>query len=354
VSIQRGEALIAEVTSKISEDIFSVFDIAVRKAEKKAPTTSAKWGAKKGGGGLHPSTYRAVIKRYGHWENENRVHNFNGELTRPIIAQITEGWQRVFERILPACISQGSITCVETLSEFRVGSSQYLSGQGISTQVLQQLDAQFPRYTKTFQKSLYDMQNYILQEAKSGHRQFAKVVADIMYDVYTQCQAEQGIGSYGRMKEIMRDHIDVSKTSMFKKSAKLVHGVLDNAIERAAQIFLGQIHTFNANVMKSYHTVWENNAAVISKEQKDLRRSIVNVISTREPDLIQNSKTQQTRTEHIKTDYADKEIPNLVSRNKLVRSAAGANVDIMTASDHASKAEDEMNVDINQISGAYP
>lgn len=64
----------------LSDDIFEYFEHAVDLASEAAGPTSSRWGSPRVQGGLHPSTYKATVRRNGVYTGCSGPRDFNAEL----------------------------------------------------------------------------------------------------------------------------------------------------------------------------------------------------------------------------------------------------------------------------------
>jgi hypothetical protein len=76
---------------------------AVEAAANKADETVKRWGgrvnyANCAAGGFFWSTYKAICRRGGVYTNAEGTHDWNAELTEPVLKVVASGWERTFSR----------------------------------------------------------------------------------------------------------------------------------------------------------------------------------------------------------------------------------------------------------------
>ncbi len=84
------QSICASLVNEVQEHIIDQFSTAVQQATTEACNTAQKWGLPvnrddRAAGGLYWSTYKALCRRDGLYSNAQELHDWNTQLTGPII-----------------------------------------------------------------------------------------------------------------------------------------------------------------------------------------------------------------------------------------------------------------------------
>lgn len=143
-------------------------------------------------GGLCWSTYKATVRRNGAYRGSAGDRDFNAELFEPISRYLATGWERAFQRRLPAI-----------LSEFATVSEGHL--EAFYQAALQRSRERFANGAKSFlltskisthKHTLKDLPDRIISTItelqREASRESVPVILKAMTDAYEVCTAERG------------------------------------------------------------------------------------------------------------------------------------------------------------------
>lgn len=182
---------------EVQENIFDHFSIAVQQAASEAPNTAQRWGMKvnrddRAAGGLYWATYKAVCRRDGVFSNSQGLHDWNSQLTEPIIKNIASGWERAFSRRMPSVLNALANTNGTLLTAFHNTVETRAVRNGTSLASLEMLKQQLPTYKDTFRDLSAVAQAQISTRQRDINREFVPVVAEAMKQAYDDCESEIG------------------------------------------------------------------------------------------------------------------------------------------------------------------
>ena len=177
--------------------MFDQFSAAVQQATAEACDTANGWGRPvnrddRASGGLYWATYKALCRRDGLFSNKQGLHDWNAELTAPIIKNIASGWERTFSRRMPLVLSGLANKSGTLLTTFHNDVEARARRNGTSLATLQVLKQQLPTYKDTMKDLSTAAQTQIATRQKDINREFVPVVAEAMKEVYNDCENESG------------------------------------------------------------------------------------------------------------------------------------------------------------------
>jgi hypothetical protein len=191
------QGCLEEMKETLSENIYEKFDKVIEAAVDEANVTAAKWGApvnreNRNAGGYFWSTYKAICRRDGVYSNAQGLHDFNLQLTEPIIKQLGSDWEKAFARRLPHVLQSFTKSTKGLLQSFHqdVQSRAVKSGTGIAG--LAMLGQQLQNYERIFQDLTSQMVNVIGERQRDANREFTPVIAARLLSAYQYCVAESG------------------------------------------------------------------------------------------------------------------------------------------------------------------
>ncbi|KAI1208912.1 uncharacterized protein F4807DRAFT_461036 [Annulohypoxylon truncatum] len=212
--------------------IFRVFERAISSAYDAAPETVTHWGAPKNQGGLAWSTYRAVCRRNGYFRGATGTHDFNQELFQPISRMMLQEWNNTFQRHVPNLFRQFSSYTSKQLDIFAKATETQLQRRANvaeATTLLRQVSA----HKRALDQLSMTWRRNIIQAQRDSHRTFIPTIRDAMIPAYRICAAERDNGCFGRMKEVMEDHITSARQTMFRLATDIVKGQLKDMCHAA-------------------------------------------------------------------------------------------------------------------------
>ncbi|KAI1352363.1 hypothetical protein F5Y01DRAFT_324313 [Xylaria sp. FL0043] len=219
---------ISLIRAALQEQIFDNINASAPSAIDDAPDTAYSWGAPRSEGGLHWSTYKAIVRRQGAYCGRAGPRDFNQELFEPISRNLATGWERAFQRRLPAILNLLAKEVAKKLKHFHETAKARAEERRINAAGLVTLSSQILTHIRTVE-SLPDVaRQKITESQRDASRQFTPAIREAMADAYTICTNEYGPGSYRRMKDAMTDHVDTARHSMFGEATEVVKGLLED------------------------------------------------------------------------------------------------------------------------------
>ncbi|MCJ1231836.1 hypothetical protein MMC12_008515, partial [Toensbergia leucococca] len=209
-----------------------VLETAVGNATKEAINIILRWGSKvnhedRPAGGYFWSTYKATCRRNGVYSNAQGPHDWNLQLSEPMMKVIASGWEKTFSRRSPAVMAGFARNATSLLQEFHrdIDSRARRVGAGIAG--LHMLRQQLGVYENILKDISNTARETVNTSQKDINRGFTPVIEAAMIAAYETCVAECGPGSYMRMKAAMQGHVEEQRQVMFQESADAVRNQLN-------------------------------------------------------------------------------------------------------------------------------
>ncbi|KAF1844626.1 uncharacterized protein K460DRAFT_282081 [Cucurbitaria berberidis CBS 394.84] len=239
-------ACIQELWAEMKNQIFDKYPELINDAIEAAPNTASAWGYKDMGG-LAWATYKAVVRRNGAYHSSTAGHrDFNADLVNPILKKLATGWERTFTRRLPRAFDTYIANSGKILHAFHKAIEERAHENGVSLANLSILKTQIQTYEQLYKDLGAVLIEQMTALQREANRDFTPTIANIMHSVYDVCAFEHGQGSYKRMKEHMKNHVEHERHEMFYKATRTVEKhlgqmckALQNSMEtKADDIFL--------------------------------------------------------------------------------------------------------------------
>ncbi|KAK0643251.1 hypothetical protein B0T16DRAFT_391805 [Cercophora newfieldiana] len=235
-----------------TENIYEYFDKTIPLAVEAALPTAIGWGARRDEGGLLWATYKATCRRSGVYTGASGPHNFNAELFEPISKSLANGWEKAFQRRLPACLStfaKSAKLLIETFHREAVHSTQE---RGSNANGLHMLNNQL----RTLLQRVTDIPATMIQLAqelqRDSNRQFTPEIQNAMELAYQKCTEEKGAGSFARMKGHMTAHVETQSRIMFRNATNVVQKQLEDLSRRISDQLMLQVQELHARLAHDY------------------------------------------------------------------------------------------------------
>ncbi|KAI1170844.1 hypothetical protein F4777DRAFT_91817 [Nemania sp. FL0916] len=220
----------ANMEQSLEEQIFETIDAFTPAAIAAAPDTAYSWGAPRREGGMYWATYKATVRRQGVYCGASGPRDFNQDLFDPISRNLASGWERAFQRRVPAAIHEFVQETAVKLHQFHQAAkiraeqrhTNYAGLAGLAT-----LSRQIQGHVRTVEALPTTINAIITESQRETSRQFTPVICHAMTTAYTICTEERGPGSYARMKDAMLGHVDFVRHSMFQDARNVVKMQLD-------------------------------------------------------------------------------------------------------------------------------
>ncbi|KAF2443457.1 hypothetical protein P171DRAFT_495215 [Karstenula rhodostoma CBS 690.94] len=221
------EVCLGSMTKQLQQQVFARMGQLMRQAIPSAPTIAQSWGRPKEAGGLHWSTYKAVVRRGGVYQSVSAGHrDLNAELLDPIIRQLATRWERAFQQRLPQAFEAYTKNSGDVLHAFHARIEDRARQNGVGLAHMAMLKGSIFNYEQMFQ-NLNDQLKIRLTEAqRDANREFVPTLANFMMTVYDRCANEYGTGSFIRMKNHMEAFVQLNSPTMFRAATQTVEEAL--------------------------------------------------------------------------------------------------------------------------------
>ncbi|KAH6855788.1 hypothetical protein B0I37DRAFT_365794 [Chaetomium sp. MPI-CAGE-AT-0009] len=249
------ENCITSVQTVLEENIFENFDKYIPAAVDAAVPTATQWGAHRSAGGLLWATYKATCRRNGIFSGSSGPRDFNDELFSPISKHLANGWERAFQRRLPAALDSFARNIKACLSKFHRDATERARARGTQYTGLSRLNQQLEAHSHR----ILDVGVTILALAqelqREANRAFTPVIQEQMMPAYEDCVAERGPGSYMRMKNLMLAHVTDHRGSMFRVATNAVQEQLEEMCHKIGEELGASIQELQARLARDYLSV---------------------------------------------------------------------------------------------------
>ncbi|KAI3323344.1 hypothetical protein HD806DRAFT_496329 [Xylariaceae sp. AK1471] len=273
---------VALIQKSLEEHIYENINTSIPSAVQAAPDTAYSWGAHRSEGGLFWATYKATVRRNGVYSGASGPRDFNQDLFDPISRNLATGWERAFQRRLPAILEGFAKEAMIKLQHFHQAAKARAEQRHTNVAGLVTLSNQILAHMRTVQALPATIRAKITDLQREANRQFTPVICEAMTTAYEICTNERGQGSYARMKAAMANHVDNVRYSMFQDATKVVKGQLE-AMCRAvkqdiADSIQGIFDTIFIDYMRTLVGTEVDRSAKLPREELDMRRSVYKVL----------------------------------------------------------------------------
>ncbi|PVH88572.1 hypothetical protein DL98DRAFT_580964 [Cadophora sp. DSE1049] len=220
-----------DMNGTLAENIFEQYENLVELAVAEANHTVGNWHRKVNRdhrelGGYYWATYKAIVRREGVFSNAHGPHDFNAQLTQPIIKHLASHWEKAFAQRLPRVLSSFSRQAKGLLTAFHREIELRTMTTGTGSAGVAMLGQQVKNYEQIFATLATQMIEIINGLQREANREFTPVIARNLSTAYDYCTSESGPGQFNRMKAHMSQHVDNIRGSMFAESCDEVKGLL--------------------------------------------------------------------------------------------------------------------------------
>ena len=282
------KSVIQALGDELQDSIYDAFPNAIASAKSQAINTARQWGSPvnrndRPQGGLYWATYKAVVRRDGCFTNAQGLHDFNEELTEPIIRHVAGPWEKIFSRRLPPVLSGLSSNGGTLLTKFHNDVETRAVKNGASIAAFQMLKQQLPVYKETLKDASSTVKNEITTKQRDINREFVPAIKDSMLDVYNECLMESGPGQFNRMKGHMDRHVERVKQSMFDESSEGVKDLLTAMLKEAKKSLMDKTDEIFMALKRDYTGVVVgqdegDQAQLLPREQRALRKAVLDIV----------------------------------------------------------------------------
>ena len=280
------------VRTEFHDQIYDQFDTAIHSAINAAEPTVNQWGAPvnradRAAGGLHYMTYKAICRRDGVYTNAQGLHDFNTQLTDPMLKVFAPNWERCFNRRVPSIMADLSHTVGIALDSFHKITEDQTTKNGGSIATFQMLKQQLHTYKQTFKDIGSSARDDVIKKQKDINREFTPVIAQAMAWAYDSCTAESGSGSFMRMRNAMSQHVGQEKNNMFYASTqavqnqlkKMVSGVEEDMLAKADEVFMAIKRDYTSAVLGDNSL---SSSTILPRGQRVMREDVLSIVEDAE------------------------------------------------------------------------
>ncbi|KAL1639287.1 hypothetical protein SLS58_008129 [Diplodia intermedia] len=272
------------LTEALTQNIYEKYDRAIATASDASLPTAEGWGAHRSQGGMYYSTYRATVVRNGVFSGAAGPRDFNGELAEPMIKQIATGWERAFQRALPAELDKFKKRTLEVLTSFHNTVTKRARELGVSTVAVAALSRQLNSYEPFLKGQVDSIKVMMTTIQREVNREFTPAIAAAMEHAYHLCLTERGPGCYMRMKGHMSAHVSKSRTTMFQDACDAVKARLNDLTSTIKSELASRAGGVHSTARRDYIQVLGNlgTVAAPSQAEMDLRDDVAHILESSE------------------------------------------------------------------------
>ena len=180
------------VQEVMSENIFESFDRYIPAAVDAAVPTATQWGAPRSLGGMFWATYKATCRRSGVFSGASGPRDWNDELFSPISKHLAGGWERAFQRRLPAALDSFLRAIRAYLEKFHRDATERARERGTLHSGLGMLAQQLQAHSQRISDVRVAVLALAQELQREANRGFTPVIQGDMIPVYEECVAERG------------------------------------------------------------------------------------------------------------------------------------------------------------------
>ncbi|KAK4033768.1 hypothetical protein C8A01DRAFT_19341 [Parachaetomium inaequale] len=243
------------VKEVMSENIFESFDRYIPAAVDAAVPTATQWGAPRSMGGMFWATYKATCRRNGIFSGASGPRDFNDELFSPISKHLAGGWERAFQRRLPAALDNFLRAIRAHLEKFHRDATERVRERGTLHSGLGMLAQQLQAHSQRISDVRVAVLALAQELQREANRGFTPVIQEDMIPAYEGCVAERGSGSYMRMKSLMLAHVTSHRGAMFRNATNHVQRQLEELCVRIGQDLEANVQELRARLARDYLAV---------------------------------------------------------------------------------------------------
>ncbi|KAI1132388.1 hypothetical protein F5Y10DRAFT_231071 [Nemania abortiva] len=270
------------IRESLEEHVFENINTSIPSAIEVAPDTAYSWGAPRAEGGLFWATYKATVRRQGVYSGASGPRDFNQDLFDPISRNLATGWERAFQRRLPAILESFAKETGVKLQQFHQAAKARAEQRHTNITGLVTLSSQILAHIRTVHGLPAVVRAKITELQREASRQFTPVICDAMANAYTICTNEHGQGSYARMKDAMINHVDTTRHSMFRQATEVVKGQLEtmcrSVMHDIAESIQAVFDTIYMDYMRTLVGAEVDRSRKIPIEERDMRNRVNKIL----------------------------------------------------------------------------
>ncbi|KAG4443740.1 hypothetical protein IFR05_000829 [Cadophora sp. M221] len=308
-----------EMNDTLAENIFEHYEQLVELAVAEANNTVGNWhrNVNKDNrtlGGYYWATYKAIVRREGVFSNAQGTHDFNAQLTEPIIKHLASHWEKAFAQRLPRVLSSFSRQAKGLLTAFHREIELRTMKTGSGSAGVAMLGQQLNIYEQVFAALATQMLEMINGLQREANREFTPVIARNLSTAYDYCANESGGGCFNRMKAHMSQHIDHIRGSMFSESCEEVKGLLLNMCKQVSSRMSEHTDIVFIRIERDYLEVISGTqlpGQTMPKWERQMRAEVAKVIEDRKQVVIELARNDAAK----KVEDAAKDAPQTPGNN---------------------------------------
>ncbi|KAL9601801.1 MAG: hypothetical protein Q9219_002291 [cf. Caloplaca sp. 3 TL-2023] len=276
-----------ELNAELQDAVYDRYEAAVQAATWDSIHTATQWGApvnreNRAAGGLYWASYKAVCRRNGCFTNAQGLHDWNAQLTDPMIKIIAPGWEKVFTRRVQSVMNDFTKAVPTILKQFHKDIEDRARKIGTGLASLSMLSHQILVYEQILKDAAASEKNAIISTQKDINREFVPVIENAMTPSYSWCNAESGPGQYKRMKDYMMNHVEQERQTMFQNSVDEVKRQLDKMVRTSEDRLADKTDEVFIQIKRDYRSVLGggevSQGEVIPRVQRQVRKEIKKTI----------------------------------------------------------------------------
>ena len=276
-----------------------------------------KWGSKvnrenRAEGGLFWATYKAICRRDGVYTNAQGLHDWNQQLTDPLLKHLMQGWEKCFGRRLLSVINGFIKNAPAALSKFHQNVEARVWQVGGNNAGLSMLQQQIGVYEQILKDLGNTTKELINTKQKDINREFVPTIAKQMVNAYSVCSAECGSGSFARMKTHMNSHIAHERLTMFSNSINHVRDLLRTLVKEAENDMSDKVDEVFMQVKRDFCSVLggadaSQQGEILPRVQRQVRKQVRKLIEGTEKRMKKTLGQEIEESEASDEDGEDEE-----------------------------------------------
>ncbi|KAF1970216.1 hypothetical protein BU23DRAFT_601136 [Bimuria novae-zelandiae CBS 107.79] len=169
----------------LQENVLNRMKELVQDAVQSAPDIAESWGRPKDQGGLHWTTYKAVVRRGGTYQSATSgLRDFNAELMDPITKKIATSWECTFQQRLPRSFETYTKNAANIVQAFHTRVEERAQQNGVGLANLAILKGSIATYQQMFDDLNTALKQRMTKSQHDANREFVPTVAHIMSAIY--------------------------------------------------------------------------------------------------------------------------------------------------------------------------
>ena len=138
------------------------------------------------------ATYKAICRRNGVFSNSQGLHDWNSELTEPVIKLISSSWERTFSRRIPLVL-QETVSKAASSMKWLHSNIEAKMSRDIQPGSFLMLRNQLQTYNSLFRELCSMSITVVTTQAKDISRMFQPVIANAVEKAYQASCNESGM-----------------------------------------------------------------------------------------------------------------------------------------------------------------